>query len=79
MQVYVTDLVASTVRPRIQLRAFDRVHVRKGETAAVELMLDRDAFSLCGTSMETVVEPGEFRISVGASSKDIRLSETIAL
>ena len=30
VQVYVTDLVASTVRPRIQLRAFDRVHVRKG-------------------------------------------------
>ncbi len=79
VQVYVTDLVASTVRPRIQLRAFDRVHVRKGETAAVELMLDRDAFSLCGASMETVVEPGEFRISVGSSSKDIRLSETIAL
>lgn len=79
VQVYVTDLQASTVRPRRQLRAFDRVAVRKGETAHVEFVLGEEAFSVCNPKMETVVEPGEFLISVGASSQDIRLQETVVL
>lgn len=79
VQIYVTDLVASTVRPRIQLRAFDRVAIRKGETERVEFVLDSSAFSLCNASMETVVEPGEFMISAGASSADIRLQSKITL
>lgn len=79
VQIYVTDLVASTVRPRRQLCAFDRIAVKKGETAVAEFILDGRAFSLCNAGMETVVEPGEFMIAAGASSQDIRLSETIAL
>ena len=79
VQVYVTDLVASTVRPRKQLRAFDRVSVPKGETAHVEFVLDESAFTLYDVNMKPVVEPGEFTIAVGASSEDIRLQENITL
>ncbi len=79
VQVYIRDLVASTARPRKQLCAFSRVHVKAGETVTVELPLARSAFELVNPAMERVVEPGEFEIQVGASSKDIRLSETIAL
>ena len=79
VQVYIRDLVASTARPRKQLCAFSRVHVKAGETATVELPLRRSAFELVNPAMERVVEPGEFEIQVGASSQDIRLSETIAL
>ena len=79
VQVYIRDLVASTARPRKQLCAFSRVHVKAGETVTVELPLARSAFELVNPAMERVVEPGEFEIQVGASSQDIRLSETIAL
>ncbi len=79
VQIYVTDLVASTVRPRIQLCAFDRVSIRKGQTGRVEFVLDSSAFSLCNASMQTVVEPGEFMISAGSSSADIRLQSKITL
>lgn len=79
VQVYVTDLVASTVRPRKQLRAFERVEVPAGETVHVEMMLGRDAFEVCGKDMKMTVEPGEFTIAVGASSADIRLQENIIL
>lgn len=79
VQVYVTDLVASTVRPRRQLRAFERVAVPKGETVRVEMVLDREAFTVCDRNMKTVLEPGEFTIAVGASSDDIRLQENITL
>lgn len=79
VQVYVTDLQASTVRPRKQLRAFGRVSVKAGDTAHMEFILEEEAFTLCNSLMETVVEPGEFLVAVGASSQDIRLQGSIVL
>ena len=77
VQVYVRDLVASTARPRKQLRAFKRVHVQPGQTVTVELPLQRSAFEVVNPAMERVVEPGEFEIQVGASSQDIRLTSNV--
>ena len=79
VQVYIRDLVASTARPRKQLCAFKRVHVRAGETVTVELPLKPSAFELVNPAMQRVTEPGEFEIQVGASSQDIRLSEILSL
>ena len=79
VQVYVRDLVASTARPRKQLRAFKRVHVKAGETITVELPLDKSAFELINPAMERVTEPGEFEILVGSSSADIKCTEIIKL
>ena len=77
VQLYVVDPLASTVRPRKQLRAFDRVFVKAGETMPVTLKLGPDAFSLVDAAGETVIERGDFLLEVGASSEDIRLKETI--
>ncbi|MCR5003955.1 MAG: glycoside hydrolase family 3 C-terminal domain-containing protein [Bacteroidales bacterium] len=79
VQLYITDKVASTVRPRKQLRAFRRITVKAGETAEVSFSLGAEAFSVVNQDMQTVVEPGEFIIGVGASSDDIRLEDTIEL
>ena len=78
VQLYVIDPLASTVRPRKQLRAFDRVFVKAGETVPVTLHLGPDAFSLVDAAGSTVIERGDFILQVGASSEDIRLKETIA-
>ena len=77
VQLYVIDPLASTVRPRKQLRAFDRVFVKAGETVSVTLHLGPDAFSLVDAAGNTVIERGDFILEVGASSEDIRLTETI--
>ena len=77
VQLYVVDPLASTVRPRKQLRAFDRVFVKAGETVPVTLKPGPDAFSLVNASGTTVTERGDFILEVGASSEDIRLHETI--
>ena len=78
VQLYVVDPLASTVRPRKQLRAFDRVFVKAGETVPVTLKLGPDAFSLVNAAGDTVTERGDFILQVGASSEDIRLTETIS-
>ena len=78
VQVYIRDLVASTARPRKQLRAFKRVKaIGPGETVTVSLPLERSAFELVNPAMERVVEKGEFEIQVGASSDDIRLKQNV--
>ena len=55
------------------------MYVKAGQTVTVELPLARSAFELVNPAMERVVEPGAFEIQVGASSEDIRLSETLSL
>ena len=78
VQVYIRDLVASTARPRKQLCAFQRVkNIPAGQTVTVTLPLERSAFELVNPAMQRVVEPGEFEIQVGASSEDIRLTQTL--
>jgi len=78
-QLYITDPVASTVRPQKQLRAFTRVNIPAGESRRVSFTLDADDFALCGPDMQMTVEPGEIILGIGASSRDIRLTETINL
>ncbi len=79
VQLYVSDLVASVTRPVKQLRAFKRVGVSAGESVRVTFSLGDDDFALYDRNMNKIVEPGDFVISVGASSKDIRLYDKITL
>lgn len=79
VQLYVTDPVASTVRPRQLLKAFQRVNIRKGESVDVKFTLGPEAFTLYNMDMQCVVEPGEFIIKVGPSSDNQPLTTTINL
>ena len=79
VQVYVTDPVASTVRPCRQLRAFERVFLKAGEIRTVELELGPEAFSLYDLEMKEVIEPGEFIIQAGPSSDNTPLVQSVSL
>lgn len=77
VQIYVTDPIASTVRPRQQLRAFRREFFKAGETRKVEFTLGPEAFTIYDASMKPVIEPGEFIIKAGSSSDNIQVQKTI--
>jgi beta-glucosidase len=70
------DLVASVIRPVKQLIAFTRVTLAPGETKTVTIQLGREDFSLVNREEQRVVEPGEFELYVGHSSKDEDLLKT---
>lgn len=73
VQVYVSDLQCSLPRPIKELKAFDKVFLKKGETKTVEFTLDKDAFSFYDPAKHGwTLEPGEFKILIGSSSADIR-------
>lgn len=79
-QVYVCDKESYLVRPEKELKGYEKVFLKKGQTTHVEILLDRDAFRFYDTFRhEFTVEPGEFEIMVGASSKDIRLRSIITV
>ena len=73
VQLYVRDLLASVARPVIQLEGFQRVHLAPGEERELTFTLGRDQLRMLDEGMRWIVEPGTFRVLIGASSKDIRL------
>jgi len=80
VQLYVRDLEASVDRPMKELKAFAKIHLLPGQTKRTELALPRDALAFfCPTQRNWVVEPGEFELLIGSSSRDIRLTARIVI
>ncbi|HVX41535.1 MAG TPA: glycoside hydrolase family 3 N-terminal domain-containing protein [Gemmatimonadaceae bacterium] len=73
VQLYIHDNLASVARPVMMLEGFRRVHLEPGEEREVSFTLSRDELEMLDRGMHWIVEPGSFRVMVGASSKDIRL------
>lgn len=73
VQLYIRDLFASVARPVLELKGFDRIHLKKGESKEVRFQITPELLSMLNEQMERVVEPGDFRVMIGASSNDIRL------
>jgi beta-glucosidase len=79
-QVYVRDVQSTVARPEKELKAFQKVFLTPGETQTVTFTLDREAFWYFDTAKNAfVVEPGNFEILVGASSRDIRLKAAVEI
>jgi beta-glucosidase len=78
VQLYVGDPVARVRRPPHELKGFAKVALEPGESRAVMFTLtDRDLSYWSVTLGRWVLEPGEFTVEIGASSRDIRLSTVI--
>ncbi len=73
VQLYIRDNVSSVVTPAIQLKSFEKVYVKRGETERVSFALNFDDLALYNINMERVIEPGEFTVMIGAASNDIKL------
>jgi beta-glucosidase len=71
VQLYISDKASEIDRPLRELKAFEKVHLAPGESRLVTFELDERAFAYWGSEGWTV-EPGEFSIEIGASSRDIR-------
>ena len=72
-QLYIRDVLASIARPVMELKSFTRIGLKPGEQREVTFTLGPSELRMLTEEMKWVVEPGVFRIMVGASSKDIRL------
>lgn len=79
-QLYVRDVTASVQRPVKELKGFAKIELQAGESREIVFELNERAFAFYDTDKKGwVVEAGDFEIMVGSSSRDIRLSKTIAI
>lgn len=77
-QVYVHQLESPVYRPLKELKGFNKIFMKKGESKTITVTLDADAFSYFKSDKKAFgYDPGTFEIIVGASSEDIRLKGNV--
>jgi beta-glucosidase len=77
VQMYIRDLVSSVTRPIKELKGFEKTPLSPDETKTVALEITPESLAFYDINMEYVVEPGEFEIMVGNSSRDADLQKVI--
>jgi beta-glucosidase len=77
VQLYIHETVAPISTPVKQLRGFERVDLRPGETKMVSFALGPEDLQLLDRDMHWRVIPGDFEIMVGRSSEDLPLHGTL--
>lgn len=77
VQLYIRDLVSSVTRPVKELKGFKKIKLQPGESRTVIFDITPELLAFTNIDMEYLVEPGEFEIMVGNSSKDEDLLKTI--
>lgn len=80
VQLYVKDCTNSAIRPEKELKGFEKVALDPGETKTVTMELDKRSFAWYNTDLhDWFAASGEYKILIGASSRDIRLESKIQL
>ena len=76
VQLYISDKYSSITRPVKELKAYQRVSLKPGESKEIVFELNKSAFAYYDSEMNYVVEAGDFDILVGNSSRDEDLKNT---
>lgn len=79
VQLYIDDVESSVVTPPLLLKGFERIHLKRGESRQVTFHLNEDSFKLMDIRYRWTVEPGRFRLLIGAASNDLRLEGDVML
>ena len=77
IQMYIRDVVSSVTRPVKELKGFERLTLDPGESRTVALDITPDRLAFYDIDMQFRVEPGQFRVMVGTSSRDQDLQTVV--
>jgi beta-glucosidase len=77
VQMYIHDVISSVTRPVKELRGLKKIMLKAGETVTVEIPVLPEHLAFTNIEKQYVVEPGEFEIMVGGSSRDQDLEKVI--
>lgn len=80
VQLYVRDIVGKGVsRPLIELKGFEKVFIKKGETVTVEFTIKPEDLAFYRLDKQFAPEAGEFTVFVGTASDNLPLKENFTL
>ena len=74
-QLYTRDLVGSITRPVKELKGFQKVELKPGETKTISFQLTADDLRFYNSDLKYVAEPGEFEVFCGTDSKSLKESK----
>lgn len=72
VQLYIRDLVGSVTRPVKELKGFNKVMIKAGESKRVEFNITPEQLKFYNSELKHVWEPGEFEIMIGTNSRDVK-------
>ncbi|WP_262483158.1 fibronectin type III-like domain-contianing protein [Aquiflexum balticum] len=71
VQLYIRDLVASMTRPVKELKGFQKVFLKAGESKTITFDISTEDLKFYNYDIDFDWEPGEFEIMVGGNSRDL--------
>jgi len=77
VQLYIQDVIATVSTSEMELRGFEKIRLNPGEKKEVTFTIGPEHLALYNPHLDRVVEAGEFKVKVGASSENIRLEDSI--
>ncbi|HEY8934858.1 MAG TPA: glycoside hydrolase family 3 C-terminal domain-containing protein, partial [Cyclobacteriaceae bacterium] len=75
VQLYIRDLVGSVTRPVKELKGFEKIMLKKGESKDVVFKLTTNDLSFYKKDMTFGAEPGKFQVMIGGNSRDVKMAE----
>lgn len=72
VQLYIHDILASVSRPVKELKGFQRISLKAGESKTVTFEITDDMLKFYNYNLQHVLEPGEFEIMIGPNSRDLQ-------
>ena len=72
VQLYIRDVAASISRPVKELKGFERISLKAGESRDVNFTIDVDMLKFYNSDLQFVAEPGDFEVMVGGNSRDVQ-------
>jgi len=72
VQLYIRDMVGSIARPVQELKGFERITLKPGESRTVTFSIDEQLLKFYNKDLQYVCEPGDFEVMVGPNSRDVQ-------
>ncbi len=72
VQLYIRDLVGSVTRPVKELKGFQKISLKAGESKTVNFTIGTKDLSFYNSDLKFVAEPGEFHVFAGGNSRDVK-------
>lgn len=72
VQLYIEDKVRSITPPAKELKGFQKVFLKAGETKTIEFTITTEMLKFWNADLKFVAEPGEFNVLIGGNSRDVK-------
>lgn len=75
VQLYIRDLVGSSTRPVKELKHFEKIDLKAGESKTVNFKITVDDLKFFNSELKYTAEPGDFKVFIGTNSRDVKTSQ----